>query len=319
MIKSLNYPFFQVQFSSSINGEDLKNLRKFYAPILGSDAILLYEYLRDLAIEPQNPTNFNDFHSLTYLINMDIDKLNEARIKLESVSLISTMIDEFNKKTLFIIEKPLDKAGLKKNIFLGNILTNAIGKHNYENLVGKDNNLYLAKLPYYSDVSAKLDDVFINESLISNFHNSHQADSQESTQELMIEMQEKIKFDEYDFINPYEGILTLESRVFYSQITRKVPSLAITELIKEIKSRGLNDSCINLVFYYAFEVNGTINFNYVKKILLDFISKGEFIFENIEKQLDNLIKFKNKTYVSKKDLYKSTYIEHLKKLNHNNS
>lgn len=317
MIASLQFPYFQVQVPNVINGEDLKNLRKFYAPILGSNSILLYEYLRDLAFEPSNPSTFNDYDSLVYLLKMTKKELNDARIKLESVSLISTLIDTENSRTLFIIEKPLDKTKLKNNVLLANMLTNILGEQNFQNLVGKDKKIYFANENYKQDVSATFEEVFEMNQVFENYslNLEHHNNNQQDTQEVYLAIEDGIKFGEYDAFNPYEGIISSDSRLFYSQLTKKIPSNSIVDLIKDARLAGMPDACINLIFYYAYEVNNRINYNYVKKIICDYIKKDEFSFDVIERQLDQLTKFKNKSYVSKKDLYKSTYIQHIKNLN----
>lgn len=99
MYKSITYPYFSVENSTIISGEDLKNLRKFYAPILGAHAILLYEYLRDLAIQDGNEIGFYDYDSITYMLKMDIKDVNNARTMLEALSLLTTYVDNRNRKT----------------------------------------------------------------------------------------------------------------------------------------------------------------------------------------------------------------------------
>ncbi|WP_027120754.1 replication initiation and membrane attachment family protein [Mycoplasmopsis lipofaciens] len=313
MIQNIYYPFFTIQNKTTIAGSDLKNLRKFYAPILGSDAILLYEYFRDLYISNESETGFYDYDSLTYLLNMDVKRLNDARIKLESVSLISTFIDEMNKKTLFVIEKPLDSVGFKKNLILANKLINIIGKQNFERLAGKERNVYLSKAEHLFDASAKYDEVFDNDDIF-NYYSSHEIDSSSlNTQQINIEIQEKLDLNNFEFPNIYEAILKTDSRFFIPRLNGQIVSERIISLIKEARESGMTDPCLNLIFFYANEVNGKIVFNYIKKIVFDLIKKEIFSFELIEKYLDSLLKYKNNVAVSKKDLYKASYLESLKK------
>ncbi|WP_029513152.1 DnaD domain protein [Mycoplasmopsis primatum] len=320
MLKSLNYPFFTVQNSASISSVDLKNLRKFYAPILGSEAILLYEYLRDLTHVETHEANFFDFDSFTYLLNMDIKVLNNARIKLESVALLNTLIDEYNRKTVFILEKPLDGVGFRKNLLLANKLIKTMGQQNFERLIGKEKNAYLAKAKYLLDASAKFDEVFDQDEdhadSIDSYNSSDtlpfELDSTRGeTQEINLFIQEKLDLNTFEYPNPYEAILKTDSRFFFSQISGQIPTGNIVDLIKFARSKGLSDSCINLVFYYAYETNDKINYSYVKKIVLDLINKKLFSFQHIEKHLDNLMGYKNRSTISKKELYKATYLKSL--------
>ncbi|MBU4689662.1 DnaD domain protein [Mycoplasma zalophidermidis] len=315
MLKNIIYPYFTVENSSIIAGEDLKNLRKFYAPILGPNAILLYEYFRDLAINETNEVGFHDYDSITYMLKIDLKALNDARIMLESVSLLSTFIDEFNRKTLFVIEKPLDRKGFKLNLILANKLLNIIGKQNFERLIGKDRNHYLSKAKYLLEVSAGYQDVF-NESedysLIND--NSIDVNTQDlDTKEINIGVQEKIDLNTFEFPNIYEAILKTDSRVFFGQIQGQIATTKIIDLIKDSRSCGFSDPCINLIFFYANEVNGKINYQYVNKIIKDLIRKEIFSFEPLENYLDALIKMKNNVVVTKKDLYKATYLSNVTK------
>ncbi|QSF13482.1 DnaD domain protein [Mycoplasma sp. Mirounga ES2805-ORL] len=318
MIQNVNYPYFSVEIDSEISEADLKNLRKFYAPILGSEAILLYEYLRDLGNNNED-AGFFDFDSLTYFLNLSNKELNSARINLESVSLLSTFVDHVNRKTFFILEKPLNKGAFKKNLILANKLIKIIGEQNFQNLMGRERNAFLSKVgKYLVNVSAKYDDVFEFDEFDLMYRDdqpgSHELDTSDiNTKEINEELNEKLEFNTFDFPNPYEAILKTDSRYFFSQITHKMPTEELINLIKNSREAGLNDPCINLVFFYAYEVNNKINFKYVDKIIVDLIKKEIFSFDSIEKYLDNMVKIKNNVAVTKKELYKATYLENLKK------
>ncbi|MBZ4195593.1 DnaD domain protein [Mycoplasma tauri] len=315
MLKKLHYPFFTVQLNTAINGEDLKNLRKFYAPILGSNSILLYEYLRDLTNISSYESGIFDFDSLTYLLNMDIKILNDARIKLESVALLSTLIDEYNRKTVFVLEKPLDSSGFRKNLLLANKLIQTMGKQNFERLMGKEKNAFLSKAKYLLDASAKFDDVFASDNnLDCEFSNSsmYEIDSRDvDTSEINFFIQEKLDLNTFEFPNPYEAILKTDSRFFFSQVSGQIPDENIVNLIKYNRSMGFHDSSINLIFYYTYESNGKIIYSYVKKVLSDLLNKNKITFEDVEKQLDLLFGNKNKSVLGKKELFKATYLQSL--------
>lgn len=317
MLKTLQYPYFTIQNSLQISSTDLKNLRKFYAPILCSESILLYEYLRDLTHVNSNESDIFDFESLTYLMNMDIKTLNKARIMLESVALLTTLIDEFNRKTVFVLEKPLDSSGFRKNLLLANKLIKTMGKQNFERLMGKEKNIFLSKAKYLLDASAKFDDVFsldnsVSESdeLNNTFALSYELDSSDvSTKEINLFIQEKLDLNTFEYPNPYEAILKTDSRFFFSQVSGQIPTDSIVNLIKFSKNNELSDPCINLVFYYAYDINGRINYAYVKKIITDLINKKLLSFVQVEKHLDSLQGFRNKGTISKKELYKATYLK----------
>ncbi|WP_029608674.1 DnaD domain protein [Mycoplasma simbae] len=309
MIKSINYPYFTVENSTIISGEDLKNLRKFYAPILGPNAIILYEYLRDLAINEGSEMAFHDYDSMTYMLKLSIKELNDARIMLEAVSLLSTYIDEMNRKTFFVVEKPLDGKGFKMNLILANKLLNIVGKQNFERLVGRPKNRSLARAINLYDSSARYEDVFdTGEDFSLLDDNNHDEDLNVNTQELNVLVQEKIDLNTFEYPNIYEAILKTDSREFFGQIQGQIPTNNIIELIKNSRLAGFSDPCINLILFYANEVNGKINFNYVNQIIRDLIKKEIFLFEPLENYIDKLIRSRNDVVVSRKDLYKATYL-----------
>ncbi|TQC51492.1 DNA replication protein DnaD [Mycoplasmopsis mucosicanis] len=314
MIKNIIYPYFTVENSSIIAGEDLKNLRKFYAPILGANAILLYEYLRDLAIHEGSDSGFHDYDSVTYMLKMSLKDLNEARIMLEAVSLLSTYIDNFNRKTFFIIEKPLDRKGFKTNLILANKLLKIVGKQNYDRLIGKDKNIPLTKTINLYDSSARYEDVFDADDDFSllDIDDNHMNNKNINTQEMNTFVQEKIDLNTFEYRNIYEAILKTDSREFFGQIQGQIPTESIINLIKDSREVGFSDPCINLIFFYSSEVNGKINYQYVSKIIQDLIKKEIFLFEPLEIYIDSLIKHKNGGLVNRKDLYKATYLAGLK-------
>nr|WP_307906744.1 hypothetical protein [Mycoplasmopsis bovis] len=45
-----------------------------------------------------------------------------------------------------------------------------------------------------------------------------------------------------------------------------------------------------MVFYYAYDINGRINYAYVKKIITDLINKKLLSFVQVEKHLDSSCK-----------------------------
>ncbi|MCS4536708.1 MULTISPECIES: DnaD domain protein [unclassified Mycoplasma] len=304
------YPYFIAESPSIIGGEDLKNLRKFYAPILGANAIVLYEYLRDLAIEKNNSEGFHDYDNITYMLKMDLKELNEARFLLESVSLISTYIDELKRKTLFIVEKPLDSKGLKQNIFLANKLVKIIGFDNYNRIIGKENKSIL-RVEYLEDASTRFDEMFDIDTLDLNLNKDQDDEQQKRPDTTANDIQVKLDLNNFNYSNVYEAILKTSSVSFFSQIQGQIPTKNIIDLINEANKIGFDDQCVNLIFYYANEMNGYINYNYVRKIIKDLANKNIIYFEPLEIYIDTLIREKKKMLVTKKDLFKASYIESL--------
>ncbi|WP_029512863.1 replication initiation and membrane attachment family protein [Mycoplasmopsis iners] len=307
MHKSLKYSSFKIQFETSISGEDLRNLRKFYTPIIGADAIALYEYLRDLSLVESKITGYKNFDNLAVLLNISATKLNAARNKLESLSLLSTYQDDFRKVTLFQLEKPLNNKSFNRNPILSTKLKEIIGKENYNALINEHKVNELIKVEDLQEISATYDDIFDFE--VETEDDQHEKiinDLFSTPSSLLLE-------NTYEFDNLYEAILKSQPIKYYEQLLKCDAEDDVFELVDYAQELGFENQIINLVFWYSYEMNSKVVIPHVQTILEDFKSQGINDFESIENYLDSLIKNKKGNIVTKKTLWKASYMTGLTK------
>lgn len=200
------------------------------------------------------------------------------------------------------------------NLILANKLLKIVGKENYDRLINRKRNYKLARAIELLDSSARYEDVFDAGEDFDILSNSFEFNEEAMNTQVMNELvQEKIDLNTFEYPNVYEAILKTDSRSFFGQIQGQIPTAEIINLIKDASDKGFSYQCINLIFFYANEVNGKINYQYVKKIIKDLIAKNIYDFNPLEKYIDSLIRQRNNVIVSKKDLYKATYITSLER------
>ncbi|EGV00267.1 DnaD domain protein [Mycoplasmopsis columbina] len=312
MLKKLNYPLFKVTFKNPVSGEDLRNLRKFYTPLLGSHAIILYEYLRDLTLS-QNDNGYHDFNMLQHFLNLSAEDLNQARNKLEAVSLLTVFEDEFKQISLLRLETPLNNKTIKKNFALKNKLIKLIGKENFKKLT-EEYILRDTETTHLKDVSANYNDVFNEDEEFDFLFNTQELQLVQSEFKTIESSLNNQKLPDLKYKNIYEALIKDSSENFYAQLTKTTIDQETYNLINKAYLMGFNDQCINLVFYYAYEINNKkINCAYVEKILNDFYEKDVTDFNVIESYLDNVMASKNTKVGTSKALYKTSYILSLQK------
>ncbi len=109
--------------------EDVNSLFSLYLPIIGNNAVSLYMLL----ISESNNQLINDNHDrLCILLNISIDELYNARVKLEEVMLLKTYFKEDINKYLYQVISPLSPNMFLQNEYLTNELLKAIGVEQYE-------------------------------------------------------------------------------------------------------------------------------------------------------------------------------------------
>src|SRR5690625_2448652 len=67
----------------------MKSLTHLYQPLLGMESIMLYQTLLH-EIELQTESTLQTHHTLMNYLNIPLDKIYEARLKLEGIGLLKT-------------------------------------------------------------------------------------------------------------------------------------------------------------------------------------------------------------------------------------
>ncbi|MGY5139718.1 replication initiation and membrane attachment family protein [Mycoplasmopsis gallinarum] len=320
MAKNIIYPYFTIEIPEGISGEDLRTLRKLYTPLLNPDAIILYEYLRDLAINTNEGVGFFDYDSLARWLCISVERLNQAREKLESVCLISTFIDKQNRKTVFHIARPLSNLAFKKNIMLSNHLLSQVGLADFQRFLNLHEQKRNSKTQYLEETSAKYQDVFeefmpdFSQNGLSELKQALKKPSRNITIENEQSKKQETLFETFDYKNPYEAILKTEAKKFYSQISALLITNEVDEAIANARFNAFDDASINLISFYVSEISkskGKFSSKYFVSILNDLVNKEINSFDALEEYLDRVWKNKYQVSISKKELYKSAYLESL--------
>ncbi|EFF41428.1 hypothetical protein [Mycoplasmopsis alligatoris] len=321
MNKIVRYPFFIIEKDNLINNEDLSNLRKFYLPFLGSNTIVLYEYLKDLSSNVTRYISPYDLTSLSLYLGMSSQEVEKARILLESVSLLNTYQNDEEAKTVFVLQKPLNNETFKKNPLLSVHLKNKIGTQNYNRLVG---NLIVQKnRKYYEEISANYFDVFdIQED--KNAENAltklfieagKQLKSKEEENAMMksVKFQNTLNLENNEYTNLYEAALKLSSPSFFVQLLKRDATDEEKEKIELWECKLLNQQMVNIVLLLSFYINDRLSLRHTDSLVNEIANRKIDNLEDCEAYLDN--KFENGYSASafkKKYLLKISYLEGLR-------
>lgn len=150
---------YQVQLSTSLPTDYLQSLMHLYQPLLGIEAVNLYQLLLheiDIQIEESLQTH----HTLMNYLNLSLDRIYEARLKLEGIGLLKTYQQENEDKTYYtyILQPPFRPQAFFQDMMLAELLYRHIGKSKFKALkihyTKKTNNLD------GQNVTAAFDDVF---------------------------------------------------------------------------------------------------------------------------------------------------------------
>ncbi|KUH47646.1 hypothetical protein [Mycoplasmopsis meleagridis] len=295
MDKRLTYSNFKIQYINSISGDDLKNLRKFYSPLLSSDAILLYEHLRDVSIETNKDDFYFDFNNLVFLLNIKLENLNKARRCLESLSLLSTYQDNFRQITVFELEKPLNSIQFSKNKDLCKQLVKKIGNNMFNKLINKTKNII--DTGELSDISASFEDIF-------NDENTSEEEMNNFYEELVVSK----NIDDNVLINNlYEATLKETPATYYYHLTNIKPTYFFINVFNKYKELGLINPIINLTLYYLSDMYLKIDCDIFNDTLNKIYNSKIDNFEKAEQFLDQIyVDTMGKTFI-KKTLWKAAY------------
>lgn len=279
-----------------INGNDKKIVTMLYQPIIGYTAASLYFTLIDDLDKLEIISDDLTHHHLMASMQLKLDKIVEAREKLEAVGLLKTYLKKGSiNHYVYLIYSPLSANEVFNHPILNIVLYNNLGKVEYDKLLSYYK-IPRINLKDYLDVTSTFDEVFspipgkssiVNDDIVKKDKNS-------------LILNECIDFDLLISSIPVEMI---HSKCFSNEIKELINSLAFTyniddqamiSLVRDsINEKGLIDktilrkSCRN---YYQFEEGGrlpTLVYNkqpgYLKKPEGDMSkwAKMVYTFENI--------------------------------------
>jgi len=123
---------YEVQLQQSLSTDYTHSLIHLYQPLIGIDSISLYlTLLHDINLQPE--VQLQTHHTLMNQLNMSLDKIYEARLKLEGIGLIKTYQNELDDHVYYIyqLKVPFRPAEFFQDIMLSELLYRHIGKSKY--------------------------------------------------------------------------------------------------------------------------------------------------------------------------------------------
>ncbi|HLR52283.1 MAG TPA: DnaD domain protein [Candidatus Avamphibacillus sp.] len=112
-----------------------KSLTHLYQPLIGMQAIMLYYTLLH-EIEMQSKQTIQTHHTLMNYLNLPLDKIYKARLKLEGIGLLSTYEHNTEEKNYYLYElnSPFAPNYFFKDAMLSQLLYHHLGDEKYEQL-----------------------------------------------------------------------------------------------------------------------------------------------------------------------------------------
>lgn len=179
MVNVLPADTFIVVNKTMLNDSDRNLLMLLYQPIIGSQAISLYYTLWSYLDKSELLSNEWTHHHILRDMMISSSEFIDAKIKLEAIGLIKTYLKKGNiNNFVYEIYSPISAFEFINNPILNMALFNAVGKLEYERIVG------FFKIPKinlreYEDTTSKFSDVFafssvpLNDNLIYDIKRSN--------------------------------------------------------------------------------------------------------------------------------------------------
>lgn len=144
----LGKDLYKIDVKTELSNERLKSLVFFYGPLIGHDALVLYQYL----VLQETTIGFSQLNELLISLNISVDLFEKQIKKLNEYRLVKTLKKENN--FVFVFENPLTrKEFIKDDIFVRDFILKTSGAH-YQELIAS---IYESNDYYdYEDVSNKI-------------------------------------------------------------------------------------------------------------------------------------------------------------------
>src|SRR5699024_8240183 len=147
------------RLTHSLPVDYLHSLIHLYQPLVGMEAISLYQILL-LEVEVQKDDHIQTHHTLMNYLNMPLDELYKARIKLEGIGLLKTYKQEQEEKVSFtyMLMEPFSPQAFFADTMLSELLYRHIGKSKFHFL--KNHYTKTTRQDIGEDITVSFGDVF---------------------------------------------------------------------------------------------------------------------------------------------------------------
>lgn len=120
----LGRDLYRIDVNAELSNERLKSLVFFYGPLVGRDALSLYQYL----VLCESTPVFDELNNLLSDLNISVDYFEKQCGKLNEYRLLKTL--KKNDKYIFVFNNPLSRKDfIKDDIFVREFILKTSGKH----------------------------------------------------------------------------------------------------------------------------------------------------------------------------------------------
>lgn len=143
-----------------------KELNLLYLPIIGNDAIRIYQYFFTKLLNDKNITANTLHFDIIDNLSIDLKRFLLARKKLEALGLLKTYVLERDNKVFYMykILKPLSFYNFFNSALLSTLLEGKIGKEQYKILLDRYQHNKI-DFSTFKDITAKFTDVYSYENI----------------------------------------------------------------------------------------------------------------------------------------------------------
>ncbi|KAB8138253.1 helicase DnaB [Gracilibacillus oryzae] len=125
-----------VELSRDVPSSFTSVLTHLYQPLIGIDALCLYQTLHTESMLFFSSSNYQTHHMLMNYIGLPLDRIYRARRKLEAIGLLRTY--EYNQSEdrvfRYLLNPPLSPSSFFKNDFISQLLLHEIGQDKFDKL-----------------------------------------------------------------------------------------------------------------------------------------------------------------------------------------
>lgn len=136
-----------------------KSLTHLYQPLLGMKAVMLYQTLLH---EMDMDSDIQTHHTLMNYLNIPLDEIYEARLKLEAIGLLKTYEHKTAEQTLYhyVLQCPFSPRNFFQDAMLSQLLYHHIGNEKYKQIKAHYVNSKANTQPLGQNITATFGDVF---------------------------------------------------------------------------------------------------------------------------------------------------------------
>jgi len=152
---------YYVQLKDSPPVDFAKSLTHLYQPLIGLEAIMLYQtLLHEIDLQTHDKPVMQTHHTLMNYLDLPLDTIYEARLKLEAIGLLKTYEHQSNghRAYIYILQSPYAPEHFFQDVMLTELLYHHLGQAKYDllqNRYARRQNIQLGK-----EITASFSDVF---------------------------------------------------------------------------------------------------------------------------------------------------------------